>query len=135
MYLRNVVKGGKGKSQREFRKTQWVTSRLTRQYLKMMCLESPNVIPFSFGLGAHTILQISWITAGGRLKEGPTRANASAYSVPSSAFGRLGAGSSSELEEEEPDESATRPSGARGPPGKPVLHTESNSSSAGSNSP
>ena len=85
---------------------------------------------------AHTqSTTMSWMTAGGRLKEGPTRANASAYSEPSSAFGRLGAGSSSELEEEEPDESETSSSGAKGPPGKQVRHTESNSVSAGSSSP
>ena len=67
-----------------------------------MCLDLPRKAVFFWPGRAQS--NVTWFTAGGRLKEGPTRANARAHSESSPAFGRLDSGSSSELEEEEPDE-------------------------------
>ena len=95
-----------------------------------------DAIPFSFEHRHTRNLESDSDSRGWPPQGGTDPGKRESYSSESSsALAFLDFGSSSELEEEEPDETASSSSGAKGPLGKHVLHTESNSASAGSISP
>ena len=95
-----------------------------------------DAIPFSFGHRRTHNLESFSDSHGLPPQGGTDPGKRERYSSESSsALAFLDFGSSSELEEEEPDETASSSSGAKGPLGKHVLHTESNSASAGNMSP